>query len=154
MQLEAVGAEGLDRLSGLWRQLYEHHVGLDGDFQSVTEPRDGGQSWSVRRSFYEELLDERGGWITMAVESGEDVGYAAVAVRPGSSGSWTEPTRVAVLETLVVDRDRRSTGLGATLVDSVRAECRRRSLAQLDVEALTVNVAAIASTSSTGSGPS
>lgn len=144
MELHPIDTDGLDRLAPLWSQLYRHHIGLDGSFHLATPPRGEGASWVARRAFYEELLAERGGWITLAVEGTTDIGYAAVALRAGSPGSWQEPSRVAVLETLVVDTQQRSRGTGSALVESVRSRCRDLHITQLDVEALSGNAAALA----------
>jgi ribosomal protein S18 acetylase RimI-like enzyme len=144
VELHPIDTDGLDRLAPMWSQLYSHHIGLDDSFHIATPPNGEGASWVARRAFYEELLAERGGWITVAMEGTTDIGYAAVALRAGSLGSWQEPSRVAVLETLVVDSRQRSRGTGPALVESVRSRCRALNITQLDVEALSDNDNALA----------
>ncbi len=126
MRFEQVGADDLDRLRDLWLLLHRHHQAVAPELAPYVGDE---ASWSVRRSFYAELL-ARGGAALVARDGDRDTGYAITGPEPAPWPATfvTAPT-VEELQTLVVVPGDRGAGLGSALLDA--AEERRPAADQV-----------------------
>jgi GNAT superfamily N-acetyltransferase len=105
---EFVGPEAIPLFEPLWKQLHEHHVGMDphgGPHRSADE------SWRRRRAKYDVWLHEPDAFAVLARLGGEPIGYAVVHMTPGSE-SWQTGERIAEIETMCILPQHRSRGVG------------------------------------------
>jgi ribosomal protein S18 acetylase RimI-like enzyme len=134
-QLVAIGAVDIDRVRNLWEQMRLTYLEI-----SPQHPiRGAEESWARRRATYEKHLSSDSGFI-LGLEgiSGHLLAFAAVKlIEPSAVFAWSDV--VAELETLVVEADVRSGGLGAKLLEAVRDEARARGCGELQVSVLGTN---------------
>lgn len=108
----------LDAVEPLWNALQEHHSRITPELGPHTPKRELADAWRLRRSKYERWLADPETFFVIAEDAGGPVGYAFVTIGPGYA-SWGTGERLAELETLSVLPDRRSTGVGAALIEAV-----------------------------------
>jgi GNAT superfamily N-acetyltransferase len=113
----ADGVEEIDIVEPMWKTLQEHHVRITPELDPRTPGRDLADAWRMRRSKYVRWLEDPEAFFVVAEEESGPIDYAFVTVGPGYA-SWATGDRAAVLETLSVLPDRRSTGVGAALIEA------------------------------------
>jgi GNAT superfamily N-acetyltransferase len=74
---------------------------------------------------------------------GRAVGYAMVRPHDEPEEVYATSDAMAELETLAVARGARSAGVGAALLDAVRAACARRGIATLSIGVVAANADAL-----------
>lgn len=79
-RLELAGAERVDDLSALWLALHHHHRIVAGTLPLV---EDDELSWQRRRALYLDRLGSGNGFLVVAVEGNDVVGYALVCIENG-----------------------------------------------------------------------
>lgn len=109
--------EEIDAVEPMWNALQEHHVQITPELDPQTPKRELGDAWRVRRSKYVRWLEDPETFFVIAEEGDGPVGYAFVTVGPGYA-SWATGERAGVLETLSVLPERRSSGVGAVLIEA------------------------------------
>lgn len=129
------GAERIDELEPLWRDLQEYHLRLAPTLGGLPA-RSAAESWALRRRKYASALQDPDAFVLVAERSGKPVGYALVSLSEGPSG-WDCGERVADIETLSVAAAARSQRIGSRLMDAVE-----RELVHLGVRAFRVLVIA------------
>jgi ribosomal protein S18 acetylase RimI-like enzyme len=133
VSIERGGMDDVGSLRELWLQLHHHHQEIGPQSGTFTDDE---TSWKVRASNYRGWLAAEGSFVLLARDGEELVGYALVAVSPGSDedrDAWVVPDRVAELETMVVSDGRRGEGIGQRLLDEVDAELERIGVTELVV---------------------
>jgi ribosomal protein S18 acetylase RimI-like enzyme len=128
----------LDVLAPLWRNLHLHHLTVATYRPLVSDPD---ESWSRRRTWYAQLVDEGGGYF-LAEEGGENVGYAFFRLLPGPDDTFDAPGGIIELVTLVLQERVRRRGIGIRLMDAVENEARTRRVDMLQVAVMSGNEAA------------
>ncbi len=109
--------EELDLVEPMWNALQEHHVRITPELDPQTPKRELGDAWRVRRSKYVRWLEDPETFFVIAEDESGPIGYAFVTVGPGYA-SWLTGERAGVLETLSVLPGRRSSGVGAALLEA------------------------------------
>lgn len=133
VSIERGRASDIDSLRELWLQLHHHHQVIGPQSGTFTDDE---TSWKVRASNYRGWMADEGSFLLLARDGEELVGYALVAVSPGSDedrDAWVVPDRVAELETLVVSDGARGKGIGSRLLDEVDAELERSGISEVVV---------------------
>jgi GNAT superfamily N-acetyltransferase len=114
VRIEAIGADGIDRLRPLWLALHAHHQKVAPQLAPYVDDQ---RSWSVRRELYEEVVTERG-FAIVATEDGEDLGYLVGAFEPALwPATFAGAPDVAELETILLRPEWRGRGVGSLLFD-------------------------------------
>jgi ribosomal protein S18 acetylase RimI-like enzyme len=138
------GAEALDRLAPLWLVLHLHHQDVGGD--ALGPYVDDDTSWQARRELYAGFL-AKGGFVLLAEEAGELIGYATVAINSVGEtlmpDTWRTGERVAEIETLCVAARARGAGVGSALLDRIDAELEAAGIRDVLIGALVTNTDAI-----------
>lgn len=86
---------------------------------------------------FRRFLADPAAFALLAKDACEAVGYAVVALRPAI---YNEGGRVATLDELYVQPDRRSRGIGAMLLDRAVAESRARGAGEMHINVDSVDV--------------
>jgi ribosomal protein S18 acetylase RimI-like enzyme len=120
VQISTAGAERIPALEPLWAAMHEHHS-LMQDAVAPTRPVE--ESWRLRKAQYEEWLSSEDALLLIAERGGDPIGYAMVRFGPGAA-TWDIGERLAEIESLSVAPDARGGGIGALLMDAVRAATR------------------------------
>jgi ribosomal protein S18 acetylase RimI-like enzyme len=138
------GAEALDRLAPLWLVLHRHHQDVGGD--ALGPYVDDDTSWQARRELYAGVL-AKAGFVLLAEEAGELIGYATVAINSVGEtlmpDTWRTGERVAEIETLCVAARARGAGVGSALLDRIDAELEAEGIRDVLIGALVTNTDAI-----------
>jgi ribosomal protein S18 acetylase RimI-like enzyme len=114
----------VDAFRPLWEAVTEHHASLRLDDSRGMLP-----TWEGERGSLVRALDDRGaGFVVVAEDADELVGYARVALGPGGLTVWPPVDRIGKLETLSVTPSRRDRGVGTRLVEAAIAELARRGV--------------------------
>lgn len=113
----ADSVDEIDAVEPMWNALQEHHVQITPELDPRTPGRDLADAWRMRRSKYVRWLEDPETFFVLAEDESGPIGYAFVTVGPGYA-SWQTGDRAAVLETLSVLPDRRSTGVGEALIEA------------------------------------
>jgi GNAT superfamily N-acetyltransferase len=129
----------LDLVEPIWNALQEHHSRITPQLDPRTPKRDIADAWRVRRAKYVRWLEDPEAFFVIAEDEGGPVGYAFVTVGPGYA-SWQTGERAGVLETLSVLPDRRSGGVGTTLIEAVWARLAERGIEDLAITTTATNV--------------
>jgi hypothetical protein len=98
-RLELAGAERVDDLSALWLALHHHHRVVVGTLPLV---EDDELSWQRRRALYLDRLGSGNGFLVVAVEGNDVVGYALVCIEDGPDDTFPVGERYAELYSLSV----------------------------------------------------
>lgn len=133
VSIDRGGPDDIDSLRELWLQLHHHHQEIGPQSGTFTDDE---TSWSVRASNYRRWMADEGSFLLLARDGEELVGYALVAVSPGSDedrDAWVVPDRVAEIETMVVAEGARGRGIGGRLLDEVDAELERMGITEVAV---------------------
>jgi GNAT superfamily N-acetyltransferase len=131
--------ERLDAVEPIWNALQKHHVKVTPELGPRTPKRDLADAWRVRRSKYVRWLEDPETFFVVAEDENDPVGYAFVTVGPGYA-SWVTGERAGVLETLSVLPDRRSGGVGATLIEAVWDRLNERGIEDMAITTTKTNV--------------
>jgi ribosomal protein S18 acetylase RimI-like enzyme len=116
----------VDELRDLWLQLHHHHQAVS----PVGPFIDDDASWSLRLQGYLEILAD-GGFVLVAQQDAQIVGYALVRIHEGRDDSWELGDRHGEVWTLVVDERHRGQGIGGALLDEVDARLERLGIRSL-----------------------
>jgi ribosomal protein S18 acetylase RimI-like enzyme len=135
-RLELAGAERVDDLRALWLALHHHHHVVVGTLPLV---EDDDLSWQRRRALYLDRLGSGNGFLVLAVEGNDVVGYALVCIEDGPDDTYPVGQRYAELYSLSVAPQLRGRGIGTRLLDLVDEELTRRSIEDLKVAVMTGN---------------
>ena len=134
-RLDLAGAERVDDRSALWLALHHHHRVAVGTLPLV---EDDELSWSVAARCT--LTDSvPGGFVVVAVEGDDVVGYALVCIENGPDDTYPVGQRYAELYSLSVAPQLRGRGIGTRLLDFVDEELARRSIEDLKVAVMVSN---------------
>ena len=134
------GRELVDRLEGLWLELFEHHKAVAPQLGPFVTSQ---QSWAARRRLYEQLLATPDAFVLLAERDGVPLGYALVHLRAEDDDTWVTGDRVAEVETLVVGEAARGVGIGTALLDRVDEELARLGVDDLVIMVLPTNTGAV-----------
>jgi ribosomal protein S18 acetylase RimI-like enzyme len=135
-RLELAGAERVDDLRPLWLALHRHHrVGV-GMLPLVDDEE---LSWQRRRALYLDRLGSGNGFLVVAREDIDVVGYAIVCIENGPDDTYPVGQRYAELYSLSVAPQLRGRGIGTRLLDFVDDELARRSIEDLKVAVMVGN---------------
>jgi GNAT superfamily N-acetyltransferase len=129
----------LDVLEPLWNALQAHHSAISPDLGKRTPNRDPDEAWRVRRSKYEQWLQDPDTFFVLAEIAGEPVGYAFVTLGQGYA-SWQTGPRLAELETLSVLPEHRGGGVGSALLHAVWSHLAERGVEDMAITTTTTNV--------------
>jgi ribosomal protein S18 acetylase RimI-like enzyme len=134
--IELAGAERVDDLSALWPVLHHHHRVAVGTLPLV---EDDELSWQPRRAVYLDRLGSGSGFLVVAVERNDVVGYALVCIEDGPDDTFPVGERYAELFSLSVAPQLRGRGIGTRLLDFVDEEHARRPIEDLKVAVMVGN---------------
>jgi ribosomal protein S18 acetylase RimI-like enzyme len=126
----------VDRLEGLWRELLDHHLAAAPHLAALGDVRDPADSWRVRRAQYLQWLAVPRAAVLVARDADCLLGYAMIRAAD-AAGSWQWGDQVGTLETLVIGRSARGTGVGRELLDAARER-----LAEWGAQVMTISVIA------------
>jgi GNAT superfamily N-acetyltransferase len=132
-------ADGLVDLAPLWVELHRHHLDVS-EYRALVE--DPGTSWASRLRWYRRLLGEGGSYVTAEDHEGRVIGYAMVAVEDGPDDTFEITGGIAEVVTLIVARDKRSSGLGRRLLAAAEAIARDRGYDTMKIAVMSGNVRA------------
>ena len=138
VQITIVGAERVDELEGLWRELHGHHHAVS----AVPIQPDPDLSWSLCRAQYARHLGAGEGFLVVADRDGVPIGYAMVVLRSGPDDTYAFPGTFAEVVTLVVGDRARGGGIGGRLLDASDAELARRGVTDQVIAVMAGNDAA------------
>lgn len=138
-RLELAGAERVDDLSALWLALHHHHRLA---VRALPLVEDGELSWQRRRALYLDRLGSGNGFLVLAVDGNDVVGYALVCIEDGPDDTFPVGGRYAELYSLSVAPRLRGRGIGTRLLDFVDDELARWSIEDLKVALMVGNTAA------------
>lgn len=136
IQLELAGVERLDEVRELWLELHHHHRAVVGTLPLV---EDDELSWQRRRALYHERLSDGSGFLVLALDEGETVGYALVCVEQGPDDTFPLGDRYAEVYSLSVSSQLRGRGIGTQLLDVVDRELAIRSIEGLKIAVMVGN---------------
>jgi GNAT superfamily N-acetyltransferase len=113
------GRELLDDVRPLWNALREHH----GAVAPYRQLRDEPTSWARRRAQYDAWLADGDAFVLLARDRAGGAALAYAFVRPEAvrTTTWSRDVRLLELETLSVAPAARGRGIGAALLERVRA---------------------------------
>lgn len=134
--LELAGIERLDDVRELWLELHRHHRAV---VDTVPLVEDDDVSWERRRELYAARLDSGTGFLVLATEREQVVGYALVCIEQGPDDTFPVGDRYAELYSLSVAPAVRGRGIGTQLLDFVDRELGRRSIRDLKVAVMVGN---------------
>jgi ribosomal protein S18 acetylase RimI-like enzyme len=100
-------------------------------------------SWTRRLDWYRRLVTSGASYVTATDDHGRLIGYAMLAVEDGPDDTFDVEVGTAELITLVVARDRRSTGVGRKLLDAAEDIARDRGLETLKIAVMHGNTRAL-----------
>jgi ribosomal protein S18 acetylase RimI-like enzyme len=127
----------LERLRGLWLELHHHHLRI----ATYPTPTDDEQSWQVRHDDYHTALDNDTGFLLLAVNATDVLGYAMVLLHSGGpNDTFVLGPTYAELYTLVVAAAHRGTGIGTALFNTVERELELRSITELEIAVMANNL--------------
>jgi ribosomal protein S18 acetylase RimI-like enzyme len=139
VHVSTAGPERIPALEALWAAMHEHHSSME-DAVAPTRPVE--ESWRLRKAQYEEWLSSEDALLLIAERGGDPIGYAVVRFGPGAA-TWDIGERVAEIESLSVATGARGGGIGALLMDAVRAAARDRGAERLFVGVAHANSGAL-----------
>lgn len=119
--IQPEGIATIPELRDLWLALHHHHAAVGPQSGKFV---DDATSWRERESSYRNWLNDPPSFLLVAREREIPIGYAMVRVFEADSelrDTWEVPPRLGELETLVVSRANRGTGVGSRLMDEVEA---------------------------------
>jgi GNAT superfamily N-acetyltransferase len=139
ISIERLDREELQRLEPLWLELLAHHALVSAPEMPPQVHPD--VSWQRRRAAYADWLSHPRAFGLLAVCDDRTVGYAVVSIHGGEvlGTTWDGGSEVAELETLIVTAHRRSSGIGARLLDRAESEVRARGIDQMIIAAVASN---------------
>jgi ribosomal protein S18 acetylase RimI-like enzyme len=128
--VELAGAERVDDVRALWLALHHHERAVALGVPLVTDDE---VSWQRRRARYVRWLEPEEGFLAIARDGADPVGYAFVHLEDGPDDTFPLGDRYAELYSLSVAPDRRGQGIGTLLLDFVDAELASRAIVDLVV---------------------
>jgi ribosomal protein S18 acetylase RimI-like enzyme len=131
--------DGLVGLAQLWVELHRHHLEVS-EYRALVE--DPASSWASRLRWYRRLLAEGGAYVTAEDHRGRVIGYAMVAVEDGPDDTFEVRGGIAEVVTLIVARDKRSSGFGRALLAAAEAIARDRGYDTVKIAVMSGNVRA------------
>jgi GNAT superfamily N-acetyltransferase len=134
VEVRRVGAESLDAIEPLYRELHRHHLSI----AQVPLVADPDLSWARRRAWYARTLGADG-FIMLATLAGSPVGYATVELNDGPDDTWPVGARWAEVASLAVDPAVHRRGIGTRLLDAVDRELATLGIADLMISLLAGN---------------
>ncbi|WP_170201322.1 GNAT family N-acetyltransferase [Actinocorallia herbida] len=138
VEIVKAGPEVVDELRDLWLELHHHHQRV----QPGWRYKDDEDSWRVRREEYLRWLSGDG-FVLLARQDGELVGYALVDVRTDADDTWVSDDRAAHIRSLLVRPEGRGHGLGTGLLDAIDTELAALGVQDVWIDALAANDRAI-----------
>lgn len=135
LTLAIAGRDRVDELRDLWLALHWHHRST-ANLQPMV---DDGSSWSRRRRFYAERLDDGTAFLVIARNSRENIGYAMVLLETGPDDTWPLAERYADLYSLSISPGYRRKGIGTKLMDFIDQELDRRGIRDFRVSVIVGN---------------
>jgi len=135
MRIEIAGVERVDEVRELWLELHRHHRAV---VDSVPLLEDEELSWLRRRALYADRLSSDG-FLVIASQGGEPVGYALVCIEHGPDDTFPVGELYAELYSLSVTAAARGRRVGTKLLDFVDQELTRRSIPDLKVAVMVGN---------------
>lgn len=140
MAIRPVAPAEIDLLKPLWLALHDHHVQISPRAAGMAA-RSRQESWSRRRADYLSYLRAPETFVFVAETGDELVGYAFVTVTQGYA-VWDSGERQAQLQTLSVAPSQRGRGVGARLLEAVRARLVTLGIETIALSAAYMNVRA------------
>jgi ribosomal protein S18 acetylase RimI-like enzyme len=104
---------GLDELEPLFKQLHSHHLKV-ATYQPLVADLD--ESWSFRRSWYQQLLADGAQYFIARNGSGAAAGYGLLSITSGSDDTFVVRRGIAEIMSLVVHEAYRGRGIGQQLM--------------------------------------
>jgi ribosomal protein S18 acetylase RimI-like enzyme len=136
VDVEVASIDRVDEVRPLWLALHHHHRDVVGSLPLV---EDDELSWQRRRALYADRLQSGTGFLVLASDQNEVVGYAFVCVEEGPDDTFPVGDRYAELYSLSVAPRRRGRGIGTQLLDFIDDELARRSIVDLKVAVMAAN---------------
>ena len=138
LRILRAGAERIDDLEPLTRDLHAHHLTIDPGIPGIP-PRDGDAWWAIRRGNYEDWLGQDDAFVLIAEDpQGRPLGYALVSYHDRDD-SHTTGDRFAELHSLAVAEGRRGSGIGTRLLRAVYREVRGAGVEEMIIGVLATN---------------
>jgi GNAT superfamily N-acetyltransferase len=133
------GVERLDEVGPIWRSLSDHHAEITPDGLPV---RPSAKGWPVRRQGYERSLADGAVLLVAQRPIGADaVGYALASPKPAPVNLAID--RILDIETVAVLPDARGKGIGAALMDAIRALAAELAIDHIQLSVRTANEGAL-----------
>ena len=130
----------LHRVRELWLELHHHHLQI----ATYPTPTDDEVSWHVRESDYRSALENGTGFLLMAMNGPDTIGYAMVLLHPGGpNDTFVLGQTYAELYTLIVAASFRRDGLGTALFEAVEHELGLRAITELEIAVMVNNAEAV-----------
>lgn len=135
LTIAPIGWERIDNVRELWLALHRHHISIG----SRPLLDDEAASWAARRAGYVDWLRSGSGFVLLAEQQGQPVGYAAVHLQEGPDDTYPVGMRWADIYSLSVRPDARGQGIGTRLLDSVDAMLATFGIHDVAVSAMVEN---------------
>jgi GNAT superfamily N-acetyltransferase len=120
VRITKAGAERIDELEPLWRELHAHHREI-APVRAGLAARGSEEAWKLRVPKYQSLLSDPRAFVLLAEEHGQLLGYALVHLTEGPPG-YVSGALIGEVETLAVCAEARGKGVGTALMDAVERE--------------------------------
>lgn len=118
VEIAEAGAERLDEIGKLWRDMHEHDAAVAGGVRDVAPFRAAEDAWRRSRGELESWMAAGTGRLLVAERDGSPVGFAFFRTCDGDPGLATGE-RVGELVALSVEPELRRWGVGSLLMEAV-----------------------------------
>jgi ribosomal protein S18 acetylase RimI-like enzyme len=117
-QIRSGSADDLDLVEPLWIAVHHRHAETMPELAPYVSDA---QTWTVRRTLYEELLAKPDTLLLLATVEDVTVGYGLAHVMPAAESwvadTWVTGPKIGEIESLSVLPDHRGGGLGSQLLE-------------------------------------
>ncbi len=138
VRITRAGAERIDDLGHLWKELQEYHLSVDPGLRRIP-PRTPDDSWPRRRAKYVEWLRHPDAFVLLAEDAERPVGYALVSIHEPADDTHVTGERWAELQSLSVTPHVRGAGLGTRLMEQLYVELRAAEIHELAISVIATN---------------
>ncbi|WP_052960232.1 GNAT family N-acetyltransferase [Mycobacterium sp. EPa45] len=139
-QVRTGSADDLEILGPLWLAVHHRHAESMPELQPYVSDA---ESWRVRRTLYEELLEKPDTLLLVAGVDDRPIGYGLAHVLATEetwvADTWATGRRVGEIESLSVLPEFRGSGLGTQLLTTLEEHLRRAGVDDLILGALSGN---------------
>jgi ribosomal protein S18 acetylase RimI-like enzyme len=136
--------EDVDSLEALWVAVHHAHAAAMPELAPYVSDA---ETWAERRILYVSVLEKPDTVLLLARDRDELIGYALSHVlaleETWIPDTWRTGERIAEIESLAVDPDRRGQGIGSALMDALESELEAMGLRDVIVGAVAGNAGAL-----------